>query len=90
MKKIISFIGTLIFVWVIYVLVEYNRCYIGESHPFMGYVETGDGYVKRGGLGFYYVDYVIPDDERKDGDVLKAFYVIKWPVHKQKVIVVDE
>ncbi len=90
MKRILSVIATLIFIWVIYVAVEYVRCYQNGGTPFLGYVETEGDAVTKGGLGFHYITYSYDEKEKKDGDVLKEFYLFKWRLAKEIVVIINE
>ena len=88
MGKIISIISTIIFVWAIFVGVEYFRSYQGDEKLLLTLnTETTEKYTKRTGLGFSIIEYDIPRDEIENGTILKEFYIFNFIVGKTFAIV---
>lgn len=88
MGKIISIISTIIFVWAIFVGVEYLRSYQGDEKLLLTLnTETTKEYTKRTGLGFSIVEYDIPRNEIKNGTILKEFYIFNFRVGKTIAVV---
>lgn len=80
MKKVYIIIGSILLVWIIYMGVEYFRCYKPETtdnKPLIT-IKTVDEetYTKDVGLGFSIVHYNINITDAPEGTVVKEFRVL--------------
>lgn len=80
MKKVYIIIGSILFLWIIYMGVEYFRCYkpdITDNKPFITFkTEDNEEYTKDISLGFSIIHYKLNIDEAKEGSVVKEFNVL--------------
>lgn len=84
MKKILSFITTLMLLWGILIFVDYIRAYQGEEKLLIGIdMEVTDEYTLREGLGYSVKKYNYDRNKLTDGQVLKEFSIFDFVISKE-------
>ena len=88
-KKIIIILGVVLFIWVVYMGVEYFRCYKPkqtDNKPLLTIKTVDDpDQTKYVGLGFSVVNYKVNITEAKDGTVVKEFNVLGFTLSDTKI-----
>lgn len=88
MKKLFSFISTIILLWAIFMSVEYFRSYRGDEKLLVTLdTEVTDEYTKRTGLGFSIIDYDVNEEDLRNGTIIKEFYIFNFRVSKTIAII---
>lgn len=79
MKKLYIILGSILLLWVIYMGVEYFRCYkpdTTDNKPLITIKsEDEETYTKDVGLGFSIVRYKLSINDSPDGTVIKEFRI---------------
>ena len=80
MKKLYIILGSVFLLWIIYMGVEYYRCYKPndtDTKPLITFkTEDNEEYTKDIGLGFSIVHYKLNINEAEEGSVVKEFKVL--------------
>ena len=80
MKKVYIIIGTILLLWIVYMGVEYFRCYkpdTTDNKPLITIkTEDEETYTKDVGLGFSVVRYKVSLNDAPDGTVIKEFRIL--------------
>lgn len=80
MKKVYIIIGTILLLWIVYMGVEYFRCYkpdTTDNKPLITIkTEDEETYTKDVGLGFSVVRYKVSLNDAPDGTVIKEFKIL--------------
>ena len=89
MKKIYIIIGSILLIWVVYMGVEYFRCYkptATDNKPLVTISTVDDEEkTKYNGLGFSIVHYKVNVSESPDGTVVKEFEVLGISMSDTKI-----
>ena len=80
MKKVYIILGTILLLWIVYMGVEYFRCYkpdTTDNKPLITIkTEDEETYTKDVGLGFSVVRYKVSLNDAPDGTVIKEFRIL--------------
>lgn len=87
MKKILSAISTLVFLWAILVVVEYVRVYNGGEKMLvsLGEEKTNE-YVETKGLGYSVVNYIYDENNLPEEQLVKEFKVFGITFSLEKIV----
>ena len=80
MKKVYIILGTILLLWIVYMGVEYFRCYkpdTTDNKPLITIkTEDEETYTSDVGLGFSVVRYKVSLNDVPDGTVIKEFKIL--------------